>query len=91
MVVTINMLFTDLIFERVGAWVVLSKVKVSHLRDSSILPSPQSYDDSKPLIELDFEKISTHNQQPTAFEVLFWWFRFTQEIHHITVFVFTFV
>ena len=58
MVVTIYMLFTDLIFERVGAWVVLSKVKVSHLRDSSILPSPQSYEDSKPLIELDFEKIS---------------------------------
>ena len=56
MVVTINMLFTDFIFERLGAWVVLSKVKVSHLRDSSILPSP--HDDSKPLIELDFEKIS---------------------------------
>ena len=57
-VVSIYMLFTDLIFERVGAWVVLSKVKVSHLRDSSILPSNQSFEDSKPLIELDFEKIS---------------------------------
>ena len=57
MVVSIYMLFTDLILERVGAWVVLSKVKVSHLRDSSILP-PQSFEDSKPLIELDFEKIS---------------------------------